>query len=203
MCLSNLFYNPLDGWFKPDNYVSHHLSPNYDKRPVESAIDLLVLHSISLPPGEYHSDDVIDFFQNRLNFHRHPFYQQLIDLRVSTHLFIRRNGNLIQFVSCLDRAWHSGQSSFQGKENCNDFSIGIELEGIDNSIPDIPYQTFTTQQYTQLVNCVKLLSKHFPAITLERIVAHSTIAPERKHDPGPGFDWQYFYKVLQNFDHNP
>ena len=192
-----LTYNAFTGWFAPEGGVSHCPSPNYDERPVDGLVDLLVIHSISLPPGEFGGSGVMDLFQNRLDYSAHAFYQaHLVGVRVSAHGFIPRNGTLVQSVSCLQRAWHSGKSTFCGRDNCNDFSIGIELEGIDDSVADIPPQPFTPAQYAMLVDCIKALQPHFPAITTEHVVGHSDIAPGRKRDPGPGFDWDYFRGLL-------
>lgn len=192
-----LHYQALTGWFVPDCRVSHSPSPNYNERPGDKTVDLLVVHSMSLPPGEFGGNDVLDLFQNQLDYSAHPFYQtHLAGVRVSAHGFIRRDGRLVQSVSCLHRAWHSGVSTYLGRENCNDFSIGIELEGIDDSVEGIAPQPFMPAQYAMLAACVKALQPHFPAITPEAIVAHSHISPGRKRDPGPGFDWVYFRRLL-------
>lgn len=164
-------------------------SPNCDLRPENTEINLLVIHNISLPPNEFGSPDVDALFMNTLNCDAHPFYDSLKNLRVSSHLFIRRDGEFIQYVPFNKRAWHAGVSQFQGLENCNDFSIGIELEGADN----IPY---TMAQYKRLADVTKLLIGHFPAITPDRIVGHSDIAPERKTDPGEAFDWRYYKELI-------
>lgn len=158
-------------------------SPNFNQRPENCAIDLLVIHGISLPPGEFGGDAVIAFFTNTLNYDAHSYYASLKDMKVSSHLFIRRDGAIIQFVPFHLRAWHAGVSNFQGRENCNDFAIGVELEGTD----DIPY---AAAQYEQLVQVIHALQKAYPNITAQRIVGHSDIAPGRKTDPGPAFDWQ-------------
>ena len=155
-------------------------SPNCDARPEGTAIRLIVIHNISLPPGVFDGDAVIDLFTNRLDWDAHPYYQGIRGLRVSAHFFIRRDGTLIQFVPCTQRAWHAGVSCWQGNERCNDFSIGIELEGTD----DLP---FTEVQYATLAPLVKLLKKAYP---IQAVVGHSDIAPGRKTDPGPHFAWQ-------------
>ena len=142
-------------------------------------ISLLVVHAISLPPGEFGSDDVADLFCNRLNVGRHPFFAEIAGLRVSSHFFVRRDGESVQFVSCDARAWHAGASVWQGRERCNDFSIGIELEGCD----DLPFESV---QYSTLNRLVLQLRERYPLLAA---VGHSDIAPGRKTDPGPHFDW--------------
>jgi AmpD protein len=157
-------------------------SPNHDPRPPATTVDLLVIHGISLPPGEFGGPWIEQLFQNRLEWEAHPYFATIRGLRVSAHLLIRRDGDLIQFVDLHERAWHAGASSFTGRSACNDFSIGIELEGADT----IPY---TDAQYRVLAETVRELMVRFPAIGPERIVGHSDIAPGRKSDPGPAFDW--------------
>lgn len=164
-------------------------SPNCDNRPENTVIDLLVIHNISLPPRQFGGTEVIELFCNQLDPKAHPFFQQIANLKVSSHLFIRRTGEVIQFVPFHQRAWHAGISYFQGRSGCNDFSIGIELEGAD----DIAYEAV---QYQQLIDIVKLLLKHYPKISLDHIVGHSDIAPMRKTDPGLAFDWAFFRKGL-------
>ncbi len=154
-------------------------SPNCDERPAGSAIELIVIHSISLPPGEFGGPGIIDLFCNRLDSAAHPYYAAVADLRVSAHFLIRRDGELIQFVSCTKRAWHAGVSNWCGRGRCNDFSIGIELEGAD----DMPFEDL---QYEKLVVVTRLLKACYP---IADIVGHSDIAPGRKTDPGPHFDW--------------
>jgi AmpD protein len=154
-------------------------SPNCDDRPPGTRITLLVIHGISLPPGEFGGEGVVRLFTNTLDWTAHPFYETLRGLRVSAHFFVRRSGEIIQFVPCGRRAWHAGQSSWRGREGCNDFSVGVELEGIDTG----PY---TERQYTQLVRLAAALRRRYP---IAEIVAHSDIAPGRKTDPGPAFDW--------------
>ncbi len=172
--------NKSSGLIEDVNYIS---SPNYNERPDNCEIDLLVVHGISLPPSQFGGDEVIALFTNRLNYDAHPYFKTIKDLKVSSHLFIRRDGALIQFVPFQFRAWHAGVSHFQGKENCNDFSIGVELEGAD----DIPY---AAAQYQQLADVIHVLQNAYPKMTMQRIVGHSDIAPGRKTDPGPAFDWQ-------------
>lgn len=144
------------------------------------AIELIVIHNISLPPGVFEGDAVIDLFTNRLDWEAHPYFQEIRGLEVSTHFFIRRDGSLIQFVPCTLRAWHAGASNWRGRERCNDFSIGIELEGSD----DLP---FTDAQYAVLLPLLATLKTSYP---IQAIVGHSDIAPGRKTDPGPHFVWQ-------------
>ncbi len=154
-------------------------SPNCDDRPEGEAITLVVIHNISLPPGEFGGAGVFALFTNRLDPAAHPYYETIKDLRVSAHFFIRRDGELIQFVPCAKRAWHAGQSSWRGRERCNDFSIGIELEGTD----DTPY---TDAQYAALNDLLAVLRAAYP---IESVAGHSDIAHGRKTDPGPCFDW--------------
>jgi AmpD protein len=155
-------------------------SPNCDARPQGMAIELIVIHNISLPPGVFDGDAVIDLFTNQLDWDAHPYYQEIRGLRVSAHFFIRRDGSLIQFVPCTLRAWHAGASSWQARDCCNDFSIGIELEGSD----DLP---FSDAQYATLAPLVRLLKQAYP---IRAVVGHSDIAPGRKTDPGPHFAWR-------------
>lgn len=164
-------------------------SPNFGPRPDRADISLLVVHSISLPPGQFGGPEIEDFFCNRLDHSAHPYLQTLAGIKVSAHLLIRRDGTLTQFVSLLDRAWHAGRSRFDGREACNDFSIGIELEGTD----DIAY---TPEQYRALVDAAGLIMAAWPTITVDRIAGHCDIAPGRKSDPGPAFDWPYFRAAL-------
>lgn len=165
------------------------ISPNMNDRPECVEVSLLVIHNISLPPGEFGGGYIEDFFCNRLAG-THPYFETIGTLQVSAHVLIERDGKIVQFVPFSKRAWHAGASIFEGHENCNDYSIGIELEGTD----DAPYEA---AQYAQLVNVTKLLMSAFPAITVERIVGHSDIAPKRKTDPGPSFDWGYYRQQLE------
>ena len=164
-------------------------SPHGDERPDASDINLLVIHNISLPPGEFGGDGVAQLFLGTLDCDAHLYYQQLRGLRVSAHLFIRRDGEVIQFVPYAKRAWHAGVSVFQGRPRCNDFSIGIELEGCD----DLPY---SEAQYLALAAVSRDIMRRFAAITPARIVGHNDIAPGRKTDPGPAFDWPRFRLLL-------
>ncbi|MDV6340992.1 1,6-anhydro-N-acetylmuramyl-L-alanine amidase AmpD [Nitrosomonas sp. Is24] len=163
-------------------------SPNCDERPAGTEISLLVIHNISLPPDEFGGDGVIELFTNHIDPQAHPYYQTLQGLKVSAHFFIRRDGAIIQFVPCMKRAWHAGVSQWQGRERCNDFSIGIELEGSDTT-------PFTDAQYETLIGLTRCLSEHYP---IQSIAGHSDIAPGRKTDPGPWFDWGKYSQNLGN-----
>jgi len=158
---------------------------NCNLRPSNAVIDLLVIHGISLPPGQFGGTAIDDLFCNRLDCTSHPSFSELADTRVSAHLLIRRDGSITQFVPFLLRAWHAGKSRFAGRDNCNDFSVGIELEGTDH----IPYEQ---TQYQALIRVTRELMARYPAITLDRIVGHCDIAPGRKTDPGERFDWCYY-----------
>jgi AmpD protein len=172
-----------EGWVEGVRRVP---SPNCDARPAGEAITLLVVHNISLPPGEFGGEGVVELFTNRLDPDAHPYYADLRDLRVSAHFFIRRDGELIQFVPCAARAWHAGVSSWCERARCNDFSIGVELEGTDT-------EPYADPQYTRLADLAKLLRAHYP---IASIVGHADIAPGRKTDPGPVFDWLRFRAML-------
>lgn len=156
------------------------VSPNFDQRPANTAISLLVLHHISLPPRIFEGEAVISLFMNTLDCQSHPAFLPLQGLQVSSHFFIPRDGSVIQLVGCQERAWHAGVSRWQGRSQCNDFSIGIELEGHE-------YIAYTEKQYHALTELIRVLKHHYP---VESIVGHQDIAPERKTDPGPFFDWQ-------------
>jgi len=171
----------MAGWLSTARQLP---SPNCDMRPEGRAIELIVIHNISLPPGVFDGDAVIALFTNQLDWDANPYYQSIRDIKVSAHFFIRRDGTLIQFVPCSLRAWHAGVSSWQGCERCNDFSIGIELEGTD----DLP---FTDAQYASLAPLVRQLKQAYP---IQAVVGHSDIAAGRKTDPGPGFDWQRLHE---------
>lgn len=153
-------------------------SPNFDMRPADE-ISLIVIHNISLPPNQYGGNGIIELFTNCLNPDEHPYYAQIYTQKVSAHFLIRRDGELIQFVSCLLRAWHAGLSNWQGRERCNDFSIGVELEGSD-------FGAFEEAQYVTLNALLDCLKKSYP---IQAITGHSNIAPNRKTDPGPFFEW--------------
>ncbi len=157
-------------------------SPNFDARPEGIGVDLLVVHGISLPPGEYGGPWIDRLFCNQLPADHHPYFAQVAALRVSSHLLIRRAGELVQYVSFNDRAWHAGQSAYLGREACNDFSVGIELEGSDE-------EAYTDLQYVNLAGAVRALCGAYDSLSPQRVVGHSDIAPGRKTDPGPAFDW--------------
>ncbi len=164
-------------------------SPNHDARPAPGAIDLLVIHGISLPPGEFGGPHIDALFTNTLDPDHHPYFRAIQGMRVSSHALVRRDGAIIQYVPFHRRAWHAGESCFDNRSRCNDFSIGIELEGSD----DVPY---TGVQYAALAELVQALIRTYPALGLERIVGHSDIAPGRKTDPGPAFDWAHLRTLL-------
>lgn len=175
-----------------DHYLSSACqvaSPNCDDRPDEDDISLLVIHCISLPPERFDGAYIDQLFCNCLDPHAHPYFQEIYQLKVSAHLLIRRDGSIRQYVPFNRRAWHAGVSRYQGRERCNDFSIGIELEGAITL-------AYTETQYRQLANVVKVLLESYPKLSSQRIVGHSDVAPGRKSDPGPLFDWQYFYSLL-------
>jgi AmpD protein len=163
-------------------------SPNCDARPEGSAIDLLVIHNISLPPGEFGGPGVIELFTNRLDPNGHPYYREIAGREVSAHFLIRRDGGLIQFVPCGRRAWHAGESVWRGRSRCNDFSLGIELEGCDD-------QPFEDTQYERLAELTRALQAKYP---ITDIVGHSDIAPGRKTDPGPCFDWARYRLMIKS-----
>jgi N-acetyl-anhydromuramoyl-L-alanine amidase len=154
-------------------------SPNFGPRPVGVVIDMVLIHSISLPPGEYGGDCIEKLFTNQLNWDAHPYFLQIRGAEVSAHFVVRRDGDLMQFVSCEQRAWHAGQSVWRGRENCNDYSIGIELEGLEGDC-------FEPAQYAALTALITELMQRYPITT---VVGHEHVAPGRKHDPGAGFDW--------------
>jgi AmpD protein len=162
--------------------VRYVASPNHDSRPAGVEAELIVVHGISLPPGEFGGPWVDHLFNNTLPPEVHPYFAEIAALRVSTHLFIRRDGSLTQYVKFTDRAWHAGQSCYAGREACNDFSIGIELEGTDA----VPYDLL---QYQSLAGSVAALCAAYPRLAPTRLVGHSEISPGRKTDPGPAFDW--------------
>jgi AmpD protein len=162
-------------------------SPNCDDRPAGCAVDLLVIHHISLPPGEFGGPGIVQLFTNALDSAAHPYFENLAGTRVSAHFLIRRDGKLLQFVPCAKRAWHAGESSWQGRSRCNDFSIGIELEGTGEA-------PFTTPQYRRLAALTRALRARYP---IRDIVGHSDIAPGRKTDPGASFDWARYRRMLR------
>lgn len=172
------------GWLR---MARHCPSPNFGPRPADALIDLIVIHSISLPPGVYGGPEVEQLFTNRLDWNAHPYFQQIRGMEVSSHFFIRRDGELVQFVDADARAWHAGASAWRGRENCNDDSIGVELEGLEG-------QTFEPAQYRTLQNLCAHLALRYP---IAHIAGHEHIAPGRKQDPGPGFDWARLQQGLR------
>ena len=173
-----------DGWWSG---AARHASPNFGPRPAGTQVTLAVVHAISLPPGCYRGDAVSRLFTNRLDCNAHPYYDALRELRVSAHFFVRRSGRTLQFVSCDQRAWHAGASCWRGRDNCNDWSIGIELEGQDGD-------GFEPAQYRRLSRLLRALARHYPVI---EAVGHEHVAPGRKADPGPGFDWRRLRRALR------
>ncbi len=171
------------GWWTPAQHLS---SPNFGPRPAGSCIDLLVLHSISLPPGDYGGPHIQALFMNRLDHSAHPYFEQIRGLQVSSHFLIRRNGEVQQFVDCDQRAWHAGASAWRGRGNCNDDSIGIELEGLEGD-------TFEPAQYDSLTRLARALAQRYP---IAHVAGHEHIAPGRKEDPGAGFDWRLLEQNL-------
>jgi len=169
--------------------IEQTLSPNFNFRPNENDISLIVIHNISLPPNQFTGNYITQLFCNQLDPDEHSFFKQIHQLTVSTHLLIRREGHIIQYVPFNKRAWHAGQSNYQGRENCNDFSIGIELEGSDTI-------AYTQQQYLRLTKVIQLLIKTYPHLSKHRIIGHSDIAPERKTDPGKSFSWSLLFQLL-------
>lgn len=166
-------------------------SPNQSERPPTQDIDLLIIHNISLPPGEFGTECVDELFCNRLQADAHPYFAQIAGLQVSAHLFIDRHGVVTQYVPFDKKAWHAGESRFAGRTNCNDYSIGIELEGTDT-------EPFAEAQYEALVAVSAALLQHYPHLILDRIVGHSDVAPGRKTDPGPCFEWRRYKTALQS-----
>ena len=171
------------GWYA---LAQHVASPNFGPRPKGSEVDLVVIHAISLPPGKYGGPEVQALFTNTLDWDAHPYFAQIRGMEVSAHFFIRRHGELMQFVSCDDRAWHAGRSHYRGRDDCNNDSIGIELEGLDG-------QKFTPSQYETLRDLTAAIAQHYP---IAHIAGHEHIAPGRKQDPGSGFDWHFFQADL-------
>jgi N-acetyl-anhydromuramoyl-L-alanine amidase len=164
------------GWWREARRCA---SPNFGPRPAGVPIELAIVHSISLPPGEYGGDGIERLFTNRLDWAAHPYFQQIRGLQVSAHFVVRRDGEVLQFVSCDDRAWHAGASMWRGRPDCNDFSIGIEVEGLEG-------ERFEGAQYTALAKVIDALAARYP---IAAVAGHEHVAPGRKHDPGAGFDW--------------
>ena len=161
-------------------------SPNFGPRPPGAPVDLALVHSISLPPGEYGGPGIEQLFTNRLDWEAHPYFRQIRGLEVSAHFVIRRDGELLQFVSCDERAWHAGRSSFRGRDNCNDFSVGIELEGLEDT-------AFEAAQYARLATLLQALARRYP---IAHVAGHEHVAPGRKRDPGRAFDWAALCRAL-------
>jgi AmpD protein len=172
----------VDGWV---DTAAKCPSPNFNARPNVDDISLLVVHNISLPPKQYGGHFIENFFQNCLDWDLHPYFKTIEGTEVSAHFLIKRDGSLIQFVSCLERAWHTGLSCFSGRENCNDYSIGVELEGCDD-------EAYEVEQYQMLADLTRILMLSYPQITEPRLVGHCDIAPGRKTDPGEFFEWSEF-----------
>jgi N-acetyl-anhydromuramoyl-L-alanine amidase len=172
-----------NGWYR---FARAMASPNFGPRPEAAEVDLIVIHSISLPPGEFGNGNVQRLFTNQLDWDAHPYFQEIRGLQVSAHFFISRSGALWQFVSCNDRAWHAGQSSYRGRDNCNDDSIGIEMEGLEGAL-------FEAVQYETLSSLCAALMQNCP---IRHIAGHEHIASSRKHDPGAGFDWPRLQHML-------
>jgi AmpD protein len=173
-----------DGWWTGATACP---SPHFGPRPQGARIDLVVLHSISLPPGQYGGPQIEQLFTGQLDWDAHPYFQQIRGMQVSAHFLVRRDGATLQFVSCDQRAWHAGPSHWRGRDNCNDFSIGIELEGLEGD-------TFEPAQYHALAALMQALAVRYP---LREVAGHEHVAPGRKIDPGPGFDWQALQQLLQ------
>ncbi len=174
------------GWLQSAEVIR---SPNFDSRPEDAHIKLVVVHGISLPPGEYGGGHIQKFFCNQLDADAHPYFETICAMTVSAHCLIERDGNLLQFVSFLDRAWHAGVSEWRGESACNNFSIGVELEGCDE-------ETYTEEQYASLAALVSSLRRSYVHIEADAITGHSDIAPGRKTDPGPAFDWAKLRKYI-------
>lgn len=172
-----------EGWYR---FARRQQSPNHGPRPAGAQVDLIVVHSISLPPGQYGGPQVQELFCNQLDWQAHPYYQTIRGLQVSAHFYIRRTGELWQFVSCEQRAWHAGQSRWRGRDNCNDDSVGIELEGIEGG-------PFEAGQYETLAGLCAAIAQHYP---VRHIAGHEHVAPGRKQDPGAGFDWPALQRSL-------
>lgn len=177
-----------DHWI---DQARHAPSPNHNARPDPDDIALLVIHNISLPPGQFGGPHIEALFQNRLDASLHPYFQEIAGLRVSSHFLIRRDGEPVQFVACDRRAWHAGVSAWHGRENCNDFSIGIELEGADT-------MAYEDAQYRSLQALLRTLIAAYPRLGTDTITGHEHIAPGRKTDPGPAFDWLRLHHALAN-----
>lgn len=176
-----------DGWLISAKQVP---SPFYDERPSDTTLSLLVVHNISLPPGEFGGPYIEQFFTGKLDANEHEFFAVIQAMKVSAHCLIRRDGEIVQFVPFTARAWHAGKSSFAGQERCNDYSIGIELEGTD-------FLAYTDAQYTALIDVSRQVMERYPQITVPRVTGHQYIAPQRKTDPGLSFDWRRLRRGLK------
>lgn len=174
------------GWLQSVEVIR---SPNFDARPEHAQIKLIVVHGISLPPGDYGGGHIQSFFCNNLDVAAHPYFESICKLTVSAHCLIERDGHVVQFVSFQDRAWHAGESEWCGESSCNNFSVGIELEGCDDEAYDEP-------QYQALARLIGALRQRYPEIDSDAITGHSDIAPARKTDPGPAFDWARLHRLL-------
>lgn len=183
--MRHVFTIDCEGIIQPAKFIP---SPNHNSRPAETEIDCIVIHNISLPPGSFAIKPIIQFFQNTLNKEDCRYFEEICNLQVSSHLLIDRQGDCIQFVSFNERAWHAGISRFRARDNCNDFSIGIELVGDDAT-------QFTQSQYDSLIAICRSIMDRYPKITKETICGHSDIAPGRKTDPGPCFNWDFLNKI--------
>ena len=174
------------GWLAEAERV---ISPNFDTRPQDCPVRLIVIHGISLPPGQYGGPHIREFFSNCLDANAHEYFAEICEMKVSAHCLIERDGHLVQFVSFDDRAWHAGESNWRGDTGCNDFSVGIELEGCDD-------EAYTEAQYQGLAGLIASLRLKYPAIEADALVGHSDIAPGRKTDPGPAFDWDRLKQLV-------
>jgi AmpD protein len=183
---SDYTVNPVDGLITPARLCR---SPNRDDRPAGVTLDAIILHGISLPPGNFGGSEIEDLFLNRLDWDAHPYFAEIRAMEVSAHLLIRRDGELVQFVPFTERAWHAGASFFRGRARCNDFSIGIELEGEDETAYD-------DRQYAVLPGVLQALCSAYPNLSPRELAGHCDVAPGRKSDPGPAFDWLRLYDAL-------
>jgi AmpD protein len=184
--VSEFVVNPQSGLISPARQC---LSPNRDARPNAASLDMVVLHGISLPPGEFGGGEIEALFLNQLDRNAHSYFGEIRGMEVSAHLLIRRDGELVQFVPFTERAWHAGESQFRGRSHCNDYSIGIELEGEDDT-------SYDERQYPVLAAVLKAVLTSYPGISLRELAGHCDVSPGRKSDPGPAFDWLRLYDAL-------
>ena len=189
---SEFTVNPETGLISPARQC---LSPNRDSRPEGATLDMVIVHGISLPPGQFGGGEIEALFLNTLDWDAHPYFDEIRGMQVSAHLLIRRDGELVQFVPFTERAWHAGESSFRGRACCNDFSVGIELEGEDET----PYDE---RQYAVLPAVLRAVTAAYPQITAREIAGHCDVSPGRKSDPGPAFNWQRLYDALEEHIEN-